>query len=128
MFNDVYVWPNDETTEHLYSLQQAASQLPSNTPIEDVIVPKDASLHILTETLDQTFGHRHGKVVRGMGKVWVRKTGTSSSKLTTGQAFKLSGLQISMPEPNPAPPSTSQTFHPADTQYLDASNPNDYLL
>ena len=48
-------------------LQEATSQLPPETPIEDVIVPKDADVQIVTEVLDQKFGRRHGKLfsVRG---------------------------------------------------------------
>ncbi|TQD78696.1 hypothetical protein C1H46_035747 [Malus baccata] len=42
-------------------LQEATSQLPPETPIEDVIVPKDADVQIVTEVLDQKFGRRHGK-------------------------------------------------------------------
>ena len=125
-------------------LQEATSQLPPETPIEDVIVPKDADVQIVTEVLDQKFGRRHGKVVRCTGKAGVRETGASSSRLSTGevnslkeevttlrgqvaaqdermnmivQALAMSGLQIpTMPAPNVAPPSTSQPFRPDDTE------------
>ncbi|CAN6578137.1 unnamed protein product [Malus baccata var. baccata] len=125
-------------------LQEATSQLPPETPIEDIIVPKDADVQIVTEVLDQKFGRRHGKVVRCTGKAGVRETGASSSKLSTGevnslkeevttlrgqvaaqgermnmilQALAMSGLQIpTMPAPNVAPPSTSQPFRPDDTE------------
>ena len=65
-------------------LQEATSQLPLETPIEVVTVPEDVGFEIMTEVLNQKFGRRHGKVVRGMGKARVCETGASSSRLTTG--------------------------------------------
>ncbi|XP_050149401.1 uncharacterized protein LOC126624386 [Malus sylvestris] len=70
-------------------LQEATSQLPPDTPIEDVIVPKDADVQIVTEVLDQKFGRRHGKVVRCTGKAGVRETGASSSRLSIGEVNSL---------------------------------------
>ncbi|CAN6554506.1 unnamed protein product [Malus baccata var. baccata] len=70
-------------------LQEATSQIPPETPIEDVIVPKDADVQIVTEVLDQKFGRRHGKVVRCTGKAGVRETGASSSRLSTGEVNSL---------------------------------------
>ena len=130
-------------------LQEAASQLPPETPIEDVTVPDDVDFQIMTGVLDQNLGRRHGKFVRGMGKARIRETGASSSRsnkaevdalkdevekmraqLTTQseelksyvgtmrdlmQAIQTSGLQISLPAPHFAPPSTSEPPHPADT-------------
>ncbi|CAN6677286.1 unnamed protein product [Malus baccata var. baccata] len=114
-------------------LQEATSQLPPETSIEDVIVPKDADVQIVTEVLDQKFGRRHGKA-------GVRETSASSSRLSTGevnslkeegdhirahdermnmivQALAMSGLQIpTMPAPNVAPPSTSQPLRPDDIE------------
>ncbi|XP_050104762.1 uncharacterized protein LOC126584411 [Malus sylvestris] len=160
LFKHVYVHPNNENSDQLYGdmveksiaiLQEATSQLPPETPIEDVIVPKDADVQIVTEVLDQKFGRRHGKVVRYTGKAGVRETGAFSSRLSTGevnslkeevttlrgqvaaqddhiraqdermnmivQALAMSGLQIpTMLAPNVAPPSTSQPFHPNDTE------------
>ncbi|XP_070681908.1 uncharacterized protein [Malus domestica] len=143
LFKDVYVRPGKEIPEQLLGdmvenstaiLQEATSQLPPETPIEDVIVPEDADLKIVTEVLDQKLGRRHGKVVRCMGKAGVREMGASSSRSSTVevnslkeevttlrgqlvaqnermnmivQALAMSGLQIPMPEPNLAPPSTS---------------------
>nr|XP_028949591.1 uncharacterized protein LOC103414716 [Malus domestica] len=72
-------------------LQEATSQLPPETPIEDIIVPKDADVQIVTEVLDQKFGRRHGKVVRCTGKAGVRETGASSSRLSTGEVKFLEG-------------------------------------
>ena len=37
-------------------LQESASQLPPETPLESVDPPDDAGFQILTETLDQTLG------------------------------------------------------------------------
>ncbi|KAM1159191.1 hypothetical protein ACFX15_031792 [Malus domestica] len=98
MFKHVYVHPNNENSDQLYGdmvekstviLQEATSQLPPETPIEDVIVPKDADVQIVTEVLDQKFGRRHGKVVRCTGKAGVRETGASSSRLSTGEVNSL---------------------------------------
>nr|XP_028956008.1 uncharacterized protein LOC103416008 [Malus domestica] len=63
-------------------LQEATSQLPQETSIEDVIVPKDADVQIVTEVLDQKFGRRHGKA-------GVRETSASSSRLSTGEVNSL---------------------------------------
>ncbi|CAL9017710.1 unnamed protein product, partial [Prunus brigantina] len=41
-------------------LQESASQLPPDTPLESVDPPHDAGFQILTETLDQTLGRRPG--------------------------------------------------------------------
>ncbi|CAN6719161.1 unnamed protein product [Malus baccata var. baccata] len=77
MFKDVYVRPGNEIAEQFYDtmveksivvLQEAASQLPPETSIEDVMVPED------------NLGRRHGQVVRGIGKSRVRETGASSSR------------------------------------------------
>ena len=129
-------------------LQEATSQLPPETPIEDVIVPEDVDVQIVNEVLNQKLGRRHGKVVRCVGKAGVRETGASSSKSSTAEVTALkeevttlkgqlvtygehiraqdermrrlaeslmrSGLQVSMEEPDFAPPSTSQ--NPADSQ------------
>ncbi|KAM1178628.1 hypothetical protein ACFX2G_018321 [Malus domestica] len=98
LFKHVYVYPNNENSDHLYGdmvekstaiLQEATSQLPPETPIEDVIVPKDADVQIVTEVLDQKFGCRHGKVVRCTGKAGVRETGASSFRLSTGEVNSL---------------------------------------
>ncbi|XP_068340476.1 uncharacterized protein [Pyrus communis] len=98
LFKDVYVRPGDENTEQLHAamvekgnavLQEATSQLPPETPIEDITIPEDVGFQILTEVLDQKFGRRHGKVVRCMGKAGVRETGTLSSRLTTGEVIAL---------------------------------------
>ncbi|CAN6559912.1 unnamed protein product [Malus baccata var. baccata] len=173
MFEEVYVRPDNETTKQLHAtmvekrdavLHEATSQLPSETPIEDVTLPEDVGFQIMTDVLDQNFGRRRGKVVRGMGKARVRETGASSSRSKTikvnafkeevtqlraegeqmkvqlraqdermkaqdeevrtcvervqelVQAIQMAGLQISLPAPHLAPPSTSDPSRPADTQ------------
>ncbi|CAN6694972.1 unnamed protein product [Malus baccata var. baccata] len=94
MFKDVYAAMVEKRTT---VLQEATSQLPPGTLIEDIILPEDTCLQILTEVLNPKLDRRHGKVVRCMGKV------------------RMSDLQILMPAPDLAPPSTSQPLHPADT-------------
>ncbi|XP_070681704.1 uncharacterized protein [Malus domestica] len=92
MFEDVYVRPGDANTEHLHRtavIQEATSQLPPETPIEDVPVPEEAGFQILTDVLDQNLGRRHGKVVRGMGKARVREIGASSSRSNTAEVDSL---------------------------------------
>ncbi|CAL8084971.1 unnamed protein product [Prunus armeniaca] len=72
VFGDVYVQPGNELAESLHTtmversqlvLQQSASQLPPETPIESVDPPQDAGFQILTQTL----GRRPGTYCRGMG-------------------------------------------------------------
>ncbi|XP_048435943.1 uncharacterized protein LOC103937844 [Pyrus x bretschneideri] len=98
MFEDVYVRPGDETAKQLHDamveqrttvLQEATSQLPPETSIEDVTVLEDAGFQILTNVMDQNFGRRHGKVVQCMGKARVRETGASSSRSNTGEVSVL---------------------------------------
>ncbi|XP_068309839.1 uncharacterized protein [Pyrus communis] len=98
MFEDVYVRPGDEIAKQLHDamveqrttvLQEATSQLPPETLIEDATIPEDAGFQILTNVMDQNFGRRPGKVVRGMGKARVRETGASSSKSNTGEVSAL---------------------------------------
>ncbi|BBG95609.1 hypothetical protein Prudu_004201 [Prunus dulcis] len=75
VFGDVYVRPGNELAESLHTtmversqlvLQESASQLPPDTPIESVDPPQDAGFQILTETLDQTLGRRSGTYCQGM--------------------------------------------------------------
>ncbi|XP_068329714.1 uncharacterized protein [Pyrus communis] len=98
MFKDVYVRPGNETAEQFYDtmvekstavLQEAASQLPPETSIEDVMVPEDVGFQIMIEVLDHFLGRRHGQVVRGMGKSRVRETGASSSRSNTAEVDAL---------------------------------------
>ncbi|KAB2632222.1 hypothetical protein D8674_028469 [Pyrus ussuriensis x Pyrus communis] len=98
MFEDVYVRPGDELAKQLHDamveqrttvLQEATSQLPPETLIEDATIPEDAGFQILTNVMDQNFGRRPGKVVRDMGKARVRETGASSSRSNTGEVSAL---------------------------------------
>ncbi|CAL8116083.1 unnamed protein product [Prunus armeniaca] len=54
-------------------LQESASQLPPETPIESVDPPQDAGFQILTQTLDQTLGRSPGTYCRGMGNARQRE-------------------------------------------------------
>ncbi|CAL9005259.1 unnamed protein product, partial [Prunus brigantina] len=95
VFCDVYVRPGNELAESLHTtmversqlvLQESASQLPPETPIESVAPPQDAGFRILTETLDQTLGRRPGTYCRGMGNARQReprpRPATQSSQVT----------------------------------------------
>ncbi|CAL9001676.1 unnamed protein product [Prunus brigantina] len=82
VFGDVYVRPGNELAKSLHTtmversqlvLQESASQLPPETPIESVDPPQDAGFQILTETLDQTLGRRPGTYCRGMGNARQRE-------------------------------------------------------
>ncbi|CAN6684472.1 unnamed protein product [Malus baccata var. baccata] len=113
----VYVHPNNENSDQLYGdmvekstaiLQEATSQLPPDTPIKDVIVPKDADVQIVTEvnSLKKEVTTLRGQVVA---------QGERMNMIV--QALAMSGLQIpTIPAPNIAPPSTSQPFCPDDTE------------
>ncbi|KAB2626657.1 hypothetical protein D8674_020275 [Pyrus ussuriensis x Pyrus communis] len=92
MFKDVYARPGQEITEQFHStsiLQEATSQLPPETPIEDVTIPEDVGFQIMTDVLDQNIGRRRGKVVRCMGKAQIREMGASSSRSNTAEADAL---------------------------------------
>ncbi|XP_017181421.2 uncharacterized protein [Malus domestica] len=102
MFKDVYVRLGNEIVEQFYDtmveksiavLQEATLQLPPETSIEDVMVPEDVGFQIMTEVLDQNLGRRHGQVVRGMGKSWVRETGAFSSRLNTSLMDEVTTLR-----------------------------------
>ncbi|XP_050136157.1 uncharacterized protein LOC126611876 [Malus sylvestris] len=97
-FVDVYVRPGDELTQSLHAtmvekgqsvLQESTSQLPSDTPIEFVDPPEDAGFHILTKTLDQTFGRRPGTYCWGMGNAKRWESGASSSWQSKDQVTSL---------------------------------------
>ncbi|KAB2635492.1 transposase tnp2 [Pyrus ussuriensis x Pyrus communis] len=70
---DSWVWLCGHFQEAGYV--ESASQLPSITPIESMDPPEDARFHILTETLDQTFGQRLGTYCRGMENARRRESG-----------------------------------------------------
>ncbi|CAL8135081.1 unnamed protein product [Prunus armeniaca] len=81
VFGDVYVRSGNELAKSLHTtmversqlvLQEFASQLPPETPIESVDPPHDAGFQILTQTLDQTLGTRR---VRLSGRDWERIVG-----------------------------------------------------
>ena len=70
-------------------LQESASQLPPETPIESVAPPQDAGFQILTETLDQTLGRRPGTYCRGMGNARRREPRPRSSAQSNSQVTAL---------------------------------------
>ena len=70
-------------------LQESASQLPPETPIESVDPPHDAGFQILTQTLDQTLGRRPGTYCRGMGNARQREPRPRSSSQANSQVTVL---------------------------------------
>ncbi|TQD81284.1 hypothetical protein C1H46_033166 [Malus baccata] len=75
-FSDIYVQPGDKLVESFHAtmmekrqlvLQEFASQLPPETPLEFVDPLEDAGFQILTEIFDQTLGRRLGTYCRGWG-------------------------------------------------------------
>ncbi|XP_050159784.1 uncharacterized protein LOC126633258 [Malus sylvestris] len=106
MFKEVYVLPRDELTEQLHStmmkkgqtvMDEVVSQLLLKTPIEEVFPREDAGFQIMTDTLDQTLGRRHGNVHRGLGKAHLQDSSASSSKQRTEEVqtltFEVAGLK-----------------------------------
>ncbi|CAL9004845.1 unnamed protein product, partial [Prunus brigantina] len=93
VFGDVYVRPGNELAESLHRshlvLQESASQLPPETPIESVDPTQDARFQILTETLDQTLGRRPGTYCRAMGNARQREPTPRSSSPANSQVTVL---------------------------------------
>ncbi|BBG97381.1 hypothetical protein Prudu_006491, partial [Prunus dulcis] len=137
VFGDVYVRPGNELAESLHTtmversqlvLQESASQLPPETPIESVAPPQDAGFQILTETLDQTLGRRPGTYCRGMGNARRREPRPRSSAQSSSQVTALTAevatlrsqmsvilqslVQSGIPVPRFDAP-TSEPVHPA---------------
>ncbi|CAL9001504.1 unnamed protein product [Prunus brigantina] len=88
VFGNVYVRLGNELAESLHMtmveksqlvLQESASQLPPDTPLESVDPPHDAGFQILTETLDQTLRRRPGTYCRGIGNARRREPRARSS-------------------------------------------------
>ncbi|CAL8990533.1 unnamed protein product [Prunus brigantina] len=153
VFGDVYVRPGDELAESLHStmieksqsvLQESASQLPPDTPLESVDPPHDAGFQILTETLDQTLGRRPGTYCRGMGNARRREPRPRSSTQVTTQAtvaltakvtmletqmaqmtqFLQSLAQAGVPIPPFTPSSTSEPIQPDHGHHTSAPSDN----
>ncbi|CAL2248334.1 unnamed protein product [Prunus armeniaca] len=109
-------------------LQESASQLPPNTPLESVDPPQDAGFQILTETLDQTLGRRSGTYCKGMGNARRReprpRSSSQSNSQETALTAKMAKLQGQMsvlleslarfgiPVPHFDPSSTSELVQP----------------
>ncbi|KAL6283022.1 hypothetical protein ACE6H2_013951 [Prunus campanulata] len=136
VFGDVYVRPGNELAESLHTtmieksqlvLQESASQLPPDTPLESVAPPQDAGFQILTDTLDQTLGRRPGTYCRGMGNARRReprsRSSSQSNSVLTAKVAQLetqmaqmaqiiqSMAQSGVPVPSFVPPSTSAHGH-----------------
>ncbi|CAL2246737.1 unnamed protein product [Prunus armeniaca] len=160
VFGDVYVRPGNELAESLHMtmversqlvLQESASQLPPETPIESVDPPQDVGFQILTETLDQTLGRTPGTYCRGMGNARQseprpRSSSQANSQVTvlTSRVAELEGQMLvilqslarsGIPIPNFGA-STSETVHPEhpqqttapiDPQILEPHMPNDHV-
>ncbi|KAL6284429.1 hypothetical protein ACE6H2_015358 [Prunus campanulata] len=108
-------------------LQESASQLPPDTPLESVAPPQDAGFQILTDTLDQTLGRRPGTYCRGMGNARRReprsRSSSQSNSVLTAKVAQLetqmaqmaqiiqSMAQSGVPVPSFVPPSTSAHGH-----------------
>ncbi|CAL2265913.1 unnamed protein product [Prunus armeniaca] len=106
VFGDFYVRPGNELVESLHTtmversqlvLQESASQLSPDTPLESVDPPQDAGFQILTKTLDQNLRRRPGTYCRGMGNARWREPRPRSSKVIalTAKVAELQG-QMSM--------------------------------
>ena len=70
-------------------IQESASQLPSAMSIKSVDPFEDARFHILTETLDQTFGQRPGMYCGGIGNARQRESGATLSLQSKGEVTAL---------------------------------------
>ncbi|CAL2257581.1 unnamed protein product [Prunus armeniaca] len=161
IFGDIYVRPGNELAESLHTtmvemsqlvLQESASQLLPDTPIESVDPPQDAGFQILTETLDQTLGRRSGTYCRGMGNARQRERKPrsslqSNSQVTTliAKVAELQGQMSMLLESlersgflvqHFGPSSTSEPFHPEhahqtstpmDPQTSEPHMPNDQV-
>ncbi|TQE11738.1 hypothetical protein C1H46_002580 [Malus baccata] len=89
MFKEVYVRLGEELTKQLHLIHHGGEGPDRSgedgflasleTPIEEVFPSEDASFQIMTDTLDQTLGRRHGNVHGGLGKAYLRYPSTSSS-------------------------------------------------
>ncbi|CAL8121086.1 unnamed protein product [Prunus armeniaca] len=116
-------------------LQESASQLPPETPIESVDPPHDAGFQILTQTLDHTLGRRPGTYCRGMGNARQREPRPRSSSqansqvtVLTSRVAELEGqmsvilqslARSGIPTPNFGA-STSEPVHPEHPQHTTA--------
>ncbi|BBH01810.1 hypothetical protein Prudu_012189, partial [Prunus dulcis] len=89
MFDLGMSWRTTMVERSQLVLQESASQLPPDTPIESVDPPQDAGFQILTETLDQTLGRRPGTYCRGMGNARRREPRPRSSAQSNSQVTAL---------------------------------------
>ncbi|BBH07574.1 HXXXD-type acyl-transferase family protein, partial [Prunus dulcis] len=96
MFDPGMSWRTTMVERSQLVLQESASQLPPETPIESVAPPQDAGFQILTETLDQTLGRRPGTYCRGMGNARRREPRPRSSAQSNSQVTALTAHVASL--------------------------------
>ncbi|BBH02702.1 hypothetical protein Prudu_013357 [Prunus dulcis] len=143
VFGDVYVRPGNELAESFHTtmversqlvLQESASQLSPETPIESVAPPQDAGFQILTETLDQTLGRRPGTYCRGIGNARRREPRPRSSAQSNSQVTALTAQVVELQGQMSFRASTSQPVHlehahrttaPVDAQTSEAHTGDD---
>ncbi|RXH97495.1 hypothetical protein DVH24_007841 [Malus domestica] len=85
-------WPIDDrgvSERSQVILEEVASQLTPDTPMEDAPFPEDTCLCIMTNTFNQRLGLRPEKVYQGIGNANHRETGASSSTSISGQVASL---------------------------------------
>ncbi|BBH07064.1 hypothetical protein Prudu_018876 [Prunus dulcis] len=101
VFGDIYMTMVERSQ---LVLQESASQLPPNTPLESMDPPQDAGFQIMTGTLDQTLGRRPGTYCRGMRNAQRREprpcSSSQSNKVTTLTAtvVELKGQMSVLPQ------------------------------
>ena len=91
ILNNILCYVNQATMieRNQLVLQESASQLPPDTPLESVDPPQDAGFQIMTETLDQTLRRRPGIYCRGMGNARRREPRARSSSQSNSQVVAL---------------------------------------
>ncbi|KAB2595258.1 hypothetical protein D8674_030708 [Pyrus ussuriensis x Pyrus communis] len=100
MFKEVYVQPVDKLREQFHVRPDCSEgggfSASFETLIEEVFPLEDAGFQIMTATLDQTLGCRHGNVHRGLRKAHLRDLSASSSRQRTEEVqtlkFKVSQI------------------------------------
>ncbi|KAM1291837.1 hypothetical protein ACFX13_019214 [Malus domestica] len=70
-------------------LEDVTSQLPLETPIEEVVPPEDACFQIMTDTLDQNLDRWYGNVHRELGKARLLDLSAPSTRQRTQEVETL---------------------------------------
>ncbi|KAB2625978.1 hypothetical protein D8674_017638 [Pyrus ussuriensis x Pyrus communis] len=95
MFKEVYAWSGDELTDPPWCRRARPfwrrwlPSFPKRPRSKRCYPPEDARFQIMTDTLDQTLGHRHRNVHWGLGKACLRDPSTSSSRQRTEEVKML---------------------------------------